>query len=438
VKFSEHIGKGAWGFGSKLMPAIYGIVTVLIIKSLVKEEYGELVLFQTIFGMIFTFSDNFALQAIVKFGVEPDNDLHELISASAFLFFGFLFFSLGLVALIPDKIGALLNSTALPSLVPYLVILVIVTIPRVLISKVFQMRFHTKSLFVVDALNFGGASVAILVMSFMGKLSSAIDVVHITIVMGAVSSLVAMIIARDVKLWKMRYSKSMLTKIFAFTRYQTATGTVHVFQQNLDNLIVPAFLGLEALANYNAAKMFFRGFDVLRETQGMFVFPATSKYHARKEFDTLKKIIEKATSFSYLAMVPVSLLLVLIAPNIFHLLYGNKYDESITIFRVLLISSAFVPMVMVGMSSLVGMGKVKQVFRIITSSLILNAVVALILVPSLGTIGAALSFSAAMLLQSIFVYRSIKSEVAIEMAQMFFRGIADAKNFLADRKLKKD
>ncbi|HEY6171551.1 MAG TPA: polysaccharide biosynthesis C-terminal domain-containing protein, partial [Candidatus Kapabacteria bacterium] len=187
-----------------------------------------------------------------------------------------------------------------------------------------------------------------------------------------------------------------------------------------------------------AAKMFFRGFDVLRETQGMFVFPATSKYHAKGEYGTLKKIIEKATSFSYLAMVPLSILLAIFAPHIFHLLYGNKYDDSILIFRVLLISSAFVPMVMVGMSSLVGMGKVQSVFKIITFSLIINAVSALILVPTLETTGAAISYSIAMLIQSVFVYRTIKKEVPIELPEMFFRGITDGKNFLADRKLKKD
>jgi O-antigen/teichoic acid export membrane protein len=188
VKFSEHIGKGAWGFASKLMPAIYGVVTVLVIKSLVKEEYGELALFQQIFTMIFTFSDNFALQAIVKFGVDIDNDLHELLSASSILFFSFLFFSLGLLALASEPIGKLLNSTALPSLLPYLIILVVVTIPRVLFAKVFQMRFHTRELFFVEMVNYGGASIVIIVLSLMGTLHRALDVVHITIIAGGASS----------------------------------------------------------------------------------------------------------------------------------------------------------------------------------------------------------------------------------------------------------
>jgi O-antigen/teichoic acid export membrane protein len=435
MKFSQHIGKGSWGFGSKLMPALYGIVTVLIIKSLVKEEYGELVLFQTLFGMIFTFSDNFALQSIVKFGVEENNDLHEVLSASSILFFGFLFFSLGAFALFPSQIGSLLNSSALPMLVPYLIILVIVTIPRVLVSKVFQMRFHTKELFIVDAINFGLASVIVLILALTHHLSTAVDVIHITIICGALSSVVGMLIARDIKLWKMRYSRPMLKKIFHFTRYQTATGTVHVFQQNLDNLLVPAFIGIEALASYNTAKIFFRGFDVLRETQGMFVFPATSKYYSRGDIPTLKKIIEKAVSFSYLAMIPIALLLVFFAGDIFHILYGNKYDESIPLFQLLLISTLFLPMVMVGMSSMVGIGRVSEVFKIISGSLVLNSIAAVILLPAIGSEGAAISYSFAMAFQAFFVYRSLRQVVPLEPGSLLFRGIADAKNFLGERKL---
>lgn len=436
MKFGQHIGKGAWGFGSKLMPAIYGIVTVLIIKALVKSEYGELVLFQTIHGMIFTFSDNFALQAIVKFGVEPGNDLHELISSSALLFFGFLAIVLGAITLFPYQIADLLNSTSFPTYVGSLVILVIVTIPRVIVSRVFIMRFHTRELFVVDAINFGGSSIVIVWLATMGSLHTAKEVIDITIVFGALSSLVALILARKDNLWRMRYSRATLAKIFSFTRYQSATGAVHVLQQNLDNLMVPAFISVEALADYNAAKMFFRGFDVLRDTQGLFVFPAASKYYGRGETATLKKIIEKATSFVYLLIIPLTILLVIFAPDIFHLLYGSKYDTSIPIFRILMSCAAVLPIVMVAMAALVGMGKVREVFRIIVVSLSVNIILAIILLPTLGTHGAAMSFCAAMLIQAILAYVVMKRDVPLAFGAMLTRGIGDARGFINDRRAK--
>lgn len=434
MKFSQHIGKGAWGFGSKLLPAIYGVVMIVVFRVLAKEEVGALALFQNIFAMLFTFSDSFALQAIVKFGVEPDNDLQELLTASSLLFFGFLSVALGILIIFPTQISDLLKNPHLPSLVPFLLLLVVVTIPRVIASKIFQMRFHTKELFVIDLINFGGASIIVLVLAMEGKLTSALDVIYVTIATGTASSLVAMFLARGSLKWRPRYSKPMLKRIFEFTRYQSATGAVHVLQQNLDSLLVSGFLGERALANYAAAKNFFKGFDVLRDTQGIFVFPATSKYYSRGDFDTLKKILEKAVSFLYMAVIPLSIVLIVGAPTIFHLIYGTKFDESIPVFRILMSAGIFLPFVMVGMASLVGMGKTKEVFRIILASLTLNTILSLILIPQMGLEGAAFTFCIAMLLQAVFAFIMMRRVVPLELGSMFFRGFTDAKNFLIERK----
>src|SRR5258708_28387007 len=132
MKFGSHLGKGAWGFATKLLPAVYGMVmTILVFRILPKSESGELALFQVIYGMIFTFADSFALQAIVKFGVDKANDLQELLTATSILFLAFLSIALSIFIIFPTEIAVLEKSADLPSLIPSLIILVIVTIPRV-------------------------------------------------------------------------------------------------------------------------------------------------------------------------------------------------------------------------------------------------------------------------------------------------------------------
>jgi O-antigen/teichoic acid export membrane protein len=434
MKFSQHLGKGAWGFATKLLPAVYGVVmTVLVFKVLPKAESGELALFQVIFGMIFTFADSFALQAIVKFGVDPKNDLGELLSATSLLFLGFLTLVLGAFAIFPDSFGSLMNAPLLPRLIPSLIFLTILTVPRVIASKIFQMRFHTKELFFMDMIYFGGSSIIVAYYAFAGKLSGAYDVIVITMITAAASSLYSLIAARRDIWFKPRFSKAMVKKIFDFTRYQTATGTVHVFQQNLDSLLVPAFLGVEALANYQVAKFFFKGFDVLRDTQGIFVFPASSKYHASGDTATLKKIIEKATSFLFILMVPLCIVLIVFAPVVFHLIYGTKFDVSINVFRVLIATGFVLPVVMVAMSALVGMGRVKEVFRIILASLTINVILAVTMLPTFGLIGAAIAFAVSMILQAIAGYRVMKRDVPLEARELLFRGIKDGKHFLKEK-----
>ncbi|MBS1903791.1 MAG: oligosaccharide flippase family protein [Bacteroidetes bacterium] len=434
MKFSQHLGKGAWGFATKLLPAVYGVVTtVLVFKVMPKIECGELSLFQVIFGMIFTFADSFALQAVVKFGVDPANDLRELLTATSGLFFAFLAVVLGTFALFPAAFGELMKAPSLPGLIPSLVLLTIVTIPRVVASKIFQMRFHTKELFFMDLIYFGGSSVVVTILAFSGKLSTASDVIFITIISATLSSVYSIIAARHDIIFKPRFSKSMTKKIFEFTRYQTATGTVHVAQQNLDSLLISSILGVEALANYQVAKFFFKGFDVLRDTQGIFVFPASSKYYAAGDFATLKKIIEKAASFLFLLMVPMCIVLIVVAPFIFHLLYGSKFDVSINVFRVLIATGLILPSVMVSMSALVGMGKVKEVFRIILSSLVVNVALAFALMPHLHLIGAAVAFLVSMTVQAVAGYRTMSKDVRLELREFLFRGLEDGKHFLKAR-----
>jgi O-antigen/teichoic acid export membrane protein len=434
MKFSQHLGKGAWGFATKLLPAVYGVVTtVLVYKILAKEESGELALFQNIFGMIFTFADSFALQAIVKFGVDPKNDLGELLSATSLLFFGFLAIVLGSFALFPNELGAVLKAPQLPVLLTSLIILTLLTVPRVIAGKIFQLRFHTKELFFMDMIYFGGASIVVTILGVTGHLINAYDVIFVTMLTATASSLYSIFAARRDLFLKPRFSKNMLRKIFAFTRYQTATGSVHVLQQNLDTFIVTGFLGVKALASYQVAKFFFRGFDVLRDTQGIFVFPASSKYHASGDTATLKKIIEKATSFLFILMVPLCIVLIVFAPVVFHVIYGTKFDESVNVFRVLIATGFVLPVVMVAMSALVGMGRVKEVFRIILASLIINVALAVTLLPTLGLIGAAIAFAVSMTVQAIAGYRVMKRDVPLEPRELLLRGIEDGKHFLKEK-----
>ena len=75
MKLSEHLNKGVWALADRGLPFIYAIAQIVVARVLGLEEYGTYVIFQVIFNMLFAFTDNFALQAIVKYGVEPRSNL---------------------------------------------------------------------------------------------------------------------------------------------------------------------------------------------------------------------------------------------------------------------------------------------------------------------------------------------------------------------------
>ncbi len=388
--------------------------------------------FQTLFSMLFTFSDAFALQAIVKFGVEPLVEMEELVTVTTMLFLGFLTVSLSLLLIFRTLVASLLNNSALGDLLPWLAFFAFFTIPRVVVVKILQTNFQMKKIFFVDFANFGVAGILLGVLLVKGSIHVALDVVHITVFTGLLSSIVATILVRPHLKFRMRYSRAMLARISNFVRYQVAMGVTTTAQQNIDTLLVSGFTGATGAAIYGSAKMLFRAYDIVRETMSLFVFPAASKYHSRNDYLTLRTILEKSVSFLYLILIPGGIVLAFGAPLIFHLLYATKYDASIPIFRVLLLATLLFPIQMVFAVAMSGMGKIKELFRMMLIGFVVNVALATVLLATIGIVGAAIAFVVANGVQAILFFFYVRREVGVGFSQLLVRGSYDAVRFLRE------
>jgi O-antigen/teichoic acid export membrane protein len=436
MKFSDHVGKGVWTMMSRGLVVVYGVVTLALMKVLVKEEFGTLAFFQLLFTMLYTFSDNFALQAIVKFGLEPDADLEALLSTSATLLAGF-FSAVFLVFLVfSAPLTELLKQPALPELLPYLVLLALVTIPRAIFFKVLQMRFRMRDMFFVDLANFGVSSAAIFVLLVMGRIHTALDVIQITIAAGALSSIVATALCRTEVGLRYKFVREVYSKVYGYIKFQSATGVIAVFQQQFDTLIVSAFTGTIGVANYQGAKNLYRIFDEIRNASVVFLFPATSRYAGTRDWASLKTMLNKAISFLYLAIVPLALGVAIAAPFIYHTIWGHKFDESIPILRVLMIAGLVLPLQIVFPTTMTGLGRVKELLQAVTIGFIADVVLSLVLLPTMGVVGAALAFVAAMAIQAVLTMRVVGKTVSLEPRSWLTQGVRDGMNFLRSRRTK--
>ncbi len=432
MKFSSHLTKGTWAMAARGLPAVYAAVNVVLMTVMSKEEFGTFVLFQTINTILFTFADNFAFQAIVKFGVEPDMNLQELLSTTSALFLAFALPVLGLMFLLSGPLSQVLKNPDLPTLLPSLALLVLVTAPRVVTYKILQMRFRMREMFFIDLLNYGTSSAVLLILVGQHSIHHAIDVIQVTIVANALSALLGIIIARKEMRFVPRFSRTTYHRILDFVRYQSGIGVVSVLQQQSDSLLVSGFTGPAGLATYTGAKLFYRGFEIVRDTAALFVFPASSKYHSRGEIATLKRLLEKAVGFLYLLLVPIGVVLLFAAPFLYHLIYGHKYDASIPVFQVLTAASLVLPLQIVLGTAIGGIGQVREAFRITLASFLLNVTIALILLPRIGIIGSAIAFVCGTACQAILIYRQIKRTVGFELSGVLSGSIRDTRNFVRE------
>lgn len=434
MKFSQHIGKGVWGLAGRGLPMLHAVAFILlVVNALPITEFGAYSVFQNIYIILFMFMDNFALQAIVKHGVEPDIDLTALLTTTFSLYAAFLIGACLLFLAVPGFWGRLVNSPELPSLIPWLAAFIAVTIPRTFISKILQMRFHVKEIFFIDMANFGLSAVVLTVLALTGRIHTALDVIRVTVLCGLLSSLIALWLGRKDVFVRPRFSRSMTKRIVEFGKYQSGTGIASSLMNSLDVLMVSKFTGPVGAGVYNSAKNLYRLFDIFRDTQTMFVFPASSKYYSRGEFGTLRTMIEKAVSFLYLIMVPLAILLIIFAPTLFEVLYRGKYDDAVPVFQILMAAAIVLPVQMVLSTSMVGFGKMKEFFRVMIVSFAINIVVALALLLTIGVEGAAIAFVVGLTAQAVQFFLIVRREVNFEPRELFFRGWRDAVAFIKSK-----
>jgi len=433
MKLSEHLDKGFWALADRGLPFIYAIAQIAVARVLKLEEYGTYVIFQVIFNMLFAFTDNFALQAIVKFGVEPEIDLESLVTATTVLFLSFLGPILLILNIFPSSIATILGNHRLANLFPLLALFVLASAPRVVFSKILQMRFRIRDIFFVDLANFGLGGALIGLAIYSHRITVATDVIWITIFTAAASSLVATLFGRSHMRFRARFSRPMFAKIKDFVRYQGATGMVSVLGQNIDSLAVSTFTGAVGAGIYGAAKNVYRMFDVMRDTITLLVFPAASKYYSRGDKATVRTILEKAVGFLYLLLIPIIVVLFVVAPFLFHLIFGTKFDGSIPIFRVLVAGTIVLPIYFVFISTMVGMGRIREMFRFISTGLAGNVIATVILLPTIGIIGAAISFVIGNVIQAFLAYRFIRVEIDFRSKFAILQAWKDARSFLLQR-----
>ncbi len=290
-----------------------------------------------------------------------------------------------------------------------------------------------RDIFFVDFVNFGLGGLGLGLAVIFHWISEAKDVIWIMIITATLSSVTATFFGRRHMKLRVQFSGPMFTRIKEFVRYQAITGLVSVFQQNIDSIAVSAFTGAVGAAVYGAAKNVYRMFDVMRDTITLLVFPATSKYYARGDKTTVRNILEKAVGFLYLALIPGLVLLFILTPVLFHLIFGHKFDDSIGVFRILVTGAIVLPIQMVFITTMVGMGRVKEMFRFIASGLTINTAFTIILLPTIGITGAAMAFAVGNTLQATLAYRFIEKEIGFSPKFALMQAWKDARNFLRAR-----
>jgi O-antigen/teichoic acid export membrane protein len=408
LEFGKHIGKGLWAFADKALPVVYGLgFVVLVIRTLAPEEYGLYVLVQTIFLILFTFAYSIALQPMLKFVAEGKHAERYITAGSLLytLFFGVASLTLWLLQ---KPLAALLNAERLVEVIFYVPLLVAASLVRNIVVIVLQAHFQIRRIFLIDAMHFLGSLILLAAVTVIGKLTTAEQVLQINVFTFFLSSLLALMLGRTLVRVSTADIGRVTAAIWDFGKYTFASNAGYTLATQADTFVLSWYSGPIVVATYNAAKVFYRGFDIVTQVIHTFVIPASAKFTAENNRGELQAMFEKAVLFTTIVLVPCSIAIIILAPTVMHLFYGTKYDEAIGVLQILAVALLAVPWLATIAGIMVGIGTVRMLFYAILIYLTISILVLVLFIPRWNIHGAALALVVSQAVAAVVVAVAIR------------------------------
>lgn len=432
MEFGRHIRKGLWAFADKSLPAVYGIAFILlVIRVLPSQEYGAFVIIQTMIAFSSSLCNALALQPLTKFAAEYRENA-RYVSVSLMLSVAFYavvtLLILAFRGLLVQFFDAGANAN-LGALIVYVPVIFLASFYRNFAINYLQASYQVQKIFWIDAVYFLGVLVLVAGSSWLGRFSRAEDLLQLTVIAFACSTLLALVLLRRQIAFRFAFDGPILREVWDYGKYTLgATIGYNIFSQ-ADVFFVSSFGGLVAVATYNAAKILTRLFDMLSQVIQMFVLPASSKLASEGKSDALRAVTEKAILFSSLLLLPLLLVMVFLPGPVLQLLYHGKYADGAPVMQIFGVMALIIPWNAVCGSVTQGIGRVKYGFMMSFVLLFLTAVTFPLLVPMLGLPGAAIAYVTTIALVTVAMVVYTRGVTGFTILGVFSR-IADVRNFL--------
>jgi lipopolysaccharide exporter len=422
MEFGKHIGKSLWGAADKGLPVVYGFgYVLLVIRVLPEEEFGNFVLLQEIFLILSGLATAVALQPMLKFASEDSGDPAGIIGAGMLLTLLFVAVSSVLVVLLRVPMSAVLRAPALAPLLLYIPAMMVASLIRNVALVLLQTRFGIARIFWVDAVHFLGAPFLVWIYSRMHLFDTAEDLIMINILSLSASSLVGLVLSWRLFRWRLRPTGEELRRMWEYGKFSLGGNASYLVYARADTFILSAFTGPAQVAVYNSAKIFTRVYDMATQVIQMFILPGVSLLASRGERTTLKVVVEKATLFTTVGMVPVLLGMVFFAGPMIGIIYGGRYPDAVPILQVFGIMAIAVPAFAIGSNVLMGLGEARASFWLGIQMLVVALAAYLIIIPLLGTIGAAIAVVVASYVMAWIALARVRAYIPFTPREVFVR-----------------
>ena len=171
----------------------------------------------------------------------------------------------------------------------------------------------------------------------------------------------------------------------------TATSTANVIDKQVDTLLIGFFLNPVAVSYYVISKQVVQFVETPVTALGFTLSPTFGAQKADGNVDQAARIYETALGHSLLLYIPVATGIVLVAEPTLELVFGDEYLGAVPVLQVLAFYAVLQSITKLTSNGLDYLGRARERAIVKGTTAVLNAGLNVVLIPTIGVVGAAIA-----------------------------------------------
>ena len=188
-------------------------------------------------------------------------------------------------------------------------------------------------------------------------------------------------------------TKKNLKALFDFGRYSMGTNFLSMLFNKMDVLLLGALLPGASVVLYDAATRVFAWLDLPLNALAAVLYPRLCKAFGSENMENMRLVYEKGLIHLLLITLPAVIFVLVGAPLILEVLAGKDYVAAAPVLRILVLATLVKPWGRLAGMALDASGHPQANFYLLVFSASSNFILNLILIKSVGLVGAAIATS---------------------------------------------
>lgn len=408
--------------GASVLSAIFGyLFRIILARGLSIEEYGTYYAVVGLFS-VFGFLQSLGLKTALMKEIPVYNSqknipaLKKIIWSSFGIWFGISTIISIITILLSKTIAVhyLKDFTLAPVIVTYSILFLLYPLESLLRSCFFGFQ-KAEYVSLMDVLKSIIVSLlTVILFLLIGNVVIAPVIAYIltymVVTVGFGLPLLKRIFPQKTLSPKEKTPKTMRS-FLSFGAMASITEIVELVLVSTDTVLITILSSLTEVGYYNVGMPTARILWRLIAPLSQIFLPLTSLLWSQGEREKLRQGIHELYHYSLILMLPSAFALMFYAKLVIITLFGSDYAPAVPVLQILAFSSIFCYLSKISTTTLMGIGKPELVTKITLVSSILNFIANIILIPIMGSVGAAIGTLLSFVILTVASQRQLNKQL---------------------------